>query len=67
MLFLLHSLNICATIPLDASVAQLVEQLIRNQQVAGSSPVTSSKQKSTAYGGVFLFEGLWWRDLKGAG
>ena len=46
MLFLLHSLNICATIPLDASVAQLVEQLIRNQQVAGSSPVTSSKQRN---------------------
>jgi hypothetical protein len=27
-----------------AGVAQLVEQLIRNQQVAGSSPVASSKQ-----------------------
>ena len=26
-----------------AGVAQLVEQLIRNQQVTGSSPVTSSK------------------------
>ena len=26
----------------DASVAQSVEQLIRNQQVAGSSPATSS-------------------------
>ena len=26
-----------------AGVAQLVEQLIRNQQVAGSSPATSSK------------------------
>ena len=28
-----------------AGVAQSVEQLIRNQQVAGSNPVTSSKQK----------------------
>ena len=27
-----------------AGVAQSVEQLIRNQQVAGSSPVTSSKK-----------------------
>ena len=27
-----------------ATVAQLVEQLIRNQQVAGSSPATSSKK-----------------------
>ena len=26
----------------DASVAQSVEQLIRNQQVSGSSPLTSS-------------------------
>ena len=28
-----------------ADVAQLVEQLIRNQQVAGSSPAISSKQR----------------------
>ena len=28
-----------------AGVAQLVEQLICNQQVAGSSPITSSKNK----------------------
>lgn len=27
-----------------AGVAQLVEQLIRNQQVMGSSPITSSKK-----------------------
>ena len=27
-----------------AGIAQSVEQLIRNQQVAGSSPVTSSKK-----------------------
>ena len=33
-----------------AGVAQLVEQLICNQQVAGSSPITSSKQgKRNAY------------------
>ena len=30
-----------ATGSVDASMAQLVEQLIRNQQVAGSSPATS--------------------------
>ena len=29
---------------LGAGMAQLVEQLIRNQQVAGSSPATSSKK-----------------------
>ena len=28
-----------------AGVAQLVEQLICNQQVAGSSPITSSKNR----------------------
>ena len=32
---------------LRAGVAQLVEQLIRNQQVAGSSPATSSMLKAT--------------------
>ena len=35
-------------------MAQLVEQLIRNQQVAGSNPASSSKQKSTQ-SGAFLF------------
>ena len=29
-----------------ATVAQLVEQLIRNQQVAGSSPASSSMKKA---------------------
>ncbi len=29
---------------LDATVAQSVEQLIRNQQAAGSSPASSSKK-----------------------
>ena len=32
----------------DANVAQLVEQLIRNQQVTGSSPVISSNKRQTA-------------------
>ena len=31
-----------------ATVAQLVEQLIRNQQVVGSSPISSSKYNSAA-------------------
>ncbi len=35
---------------LFATVAQSVEQLIRNQQVAGSSPASSSKQKGQALG-----------------
>ena len=35
----------------NADVAQLVEQLIRNQQVAGSSPAISSKAKATQLGG----------------
>ena len=33
--------------PQDATVAQLVEQLIRNQQVAGSSPASSSTKRRT--------------------
>ena len=31
-------------------MAQLVEQLIRNQQVAGSSPASSSKNKRVHFG-----------------
>ena len=31
----------------NATVAQSVEQLIRNQQVAGSSPASSSKKDLT--------------------
>ena len=33
----------------NADVAQLVEQLIRNQQVAGSSPAISSNRKAHLY------------------
>ena len=33
----------------NAGVAQSVEQLIRNQQVAGSSPATSSKPSRKTY------------------
>ena len=39
----------------QAGVAQLVEQLICNQQVGGSSPSTSSKlplQRTSEYGGI---------------
>ena len=39
---LLHCTAIYVIIFVVAGVAQLVEQLIRNQQVAGSSPATSS-------------------------
>ena len=39
-----------------ACVAQPVVQLIRNEQVAGSNPVTSSKTcVNTAFSQVFLF------------
>ena len=33
-------------VPFYAGVAQLVEQLIRNEQAAGSSPFTSSKKSA---------------------
>ena len=36
-----------------AGVAQLVEQLIRNQQVAGPSPATSSKIPNVKTFGIF--------------
>ena len=39
---------------LFATVAQLVEQLIRNQQVAGSSPASSSKKKHCAKAVLFF-------------
>ena len=38
----------------NANVAQLVEQLIRNQQVAGPSPAISSKTKIPDQG-IFCF------------
>ena len=45
-----------------AGMAQLVEQLIRNQQVIGSSPITSSKGFAQSCGAffvaLFLREGL---------
>ena len=38
-------------------MAQLVEQLIRNQQVAGSSPATSSKvPKALAFGTLLFYQ-----------
>ena len=39
----------------NAGVAQLVEQLIRNQQVSGSSPLTSSRGLSR-----MILKGLFW-------
>ena len=35
-------------------MAQLVEQLIRNQQVAGSSPASSSQEDIGTFSGVFF-------------
>ena len=40
---------------LNATVAQSVEQLIRNQQVAGSSPASSSKAKQLDFPNCFVF------------
>ena len=43
-----------------ATVAQSVEQLIRNQQVAGSSPATSSKNaQKLRFLGVFSYKLFW--------
>ena len=41
-----------------AGVAQLVEQLIRNQQVAGSSPATSSNAKAAMHRFVLMHRGF---------
>ena len=48
------SLIIYELLIFSATVAQLVEQLIRNQQVAGSSPASSSR-KGTCFCRCFLF------------
>ena len=42
----------CSKITYEADVAQLVEQLIRNQQVIGSSPIVGSRLLLTAHGSV---------------
>ena len=46
-----------------ATVAQSVEQLIRNQQVAGSSPASSSKKTLTLFGKRFSVF-IWKNQLK---
>ena len=43
------------TLSADATVAQLVEQLIRNEQVVGSSPTSSSKPQTFVYQGLAAF------------
>ena len=50
--FSLHFSEAFAIIVFDATVAQLVEQLIRNQQVRGSSPLSSLKKLT---GGQLFF------------
>jgi hypothetical protein len=45
----------CKTVACQAFLAQLVEQLIRNQQVAGSSPVEGSVIFCLLFGRQFLF------------
>ena len=41
----------------SADVAQLVEQLIRNQQVIGSSPIVGSKYSAIQDEGPLLYGG----------
>ena len=55
-----------------AGVAQSVEQLIRNQQVVGSSPISSSSglepqqnRALTLVGARFVFVPRWYRQLAG--
>ena len=43
-----------AAVSIVATVAQSVEQLIRNQQVAGSSPASSSTPLTWHVSGVFV-------------
>ena len=47
-----------------ATVAQSVEQLIRNQQVAGSSPASSSKNKQLVFANCLFFSSVLWTDLR---
>ena len=47
-----------------ATVAQSVEQLIRNQQVAGSSPASSSKKSSWRKPATFFIVSNVWTDLR---
>ena len=47
---------IIAKVLIYAGIAQSVEQLIRNQQVAGSSPVTSSKASVRLGGGFYVLK-----------
>jgi hypothetical protein len=42
-------------IRLKAGIAQLVEHLVANEDVAGSSPVSRSNLKPQEHFGVFLF------------
>ena len=45
-----NELYIISHFSFNATLAQLVEQLIRNEQVVGSSPMSGSKFKHFVYG-----------------
>ena len=51
---------------INAIVAQLVEQRIRNAWVAGSSPASGSKQKDILYGCLFVCHLSRTRTVKGS-
>ncbi len=53
---LLANFQIFVIIILFANMAQLVEQLIRNQQVAGSNPAISSNKVPETIFGHFIFK-----------
>ena len=51
----MHGARSCANTFLYAGIAQLVEQLICNQQVGGSSPSASSKKQDPSFDGSCFF------------
>ena len=48
-----------------ANVAQLEEQLIRNQQVSGSNPLVGSQGRRFSFGPFLVFKCLLGRQLDG--
>ena len=49
---------------MNATVAQSVEQLIRNQQVAGSSPASSSNKKGIGKANSFFVVHIQFKDFE---
>jgi hypothetical protein len=47
-------MNLFIFAAISASLAQLVEQLIRNEQVVGSSPIGGSKSKDGQFARLYF-------------